>query len=367
VRKQQCPQQSLEKGTWFKLICGASFQDLPAVRNLTLAYTLAGADCIDVAADPAVVDAAREGLNVARSLQCEASSRGYPEMRSPWLMASVNDAEDPHFRKAQFDPNRCPPECSRPCEPICPANAIDANGVIDRRCYGCGRCLPVCPFGILETRSYVSTPESIAALVLSQGVDALEIHTQPGQLEAFQRLWRAVRPWVDRLKIVAVSCPDRPNTLDYLRSIDRLMAPLPYPPIWQTDGRPMSGDIGKGTTKAAIEFGRKVLESDLPGYVQLAGGTNHYTVPKLKSLNLFNNSLNLVGSSAKQFPKVSSTAKYIAGVAYGSYARTLLSPILEQLENQKRESAMRLENHSDLLWSAVELARSLVAQHTPNC
>ncbi|MGF1674168.1 MAG: 4Fe-4S ferredoxin, partial [Rivularia sp. (in: cyanobacteria)] len=37
------PLLSLKEGHWFKLICGASFQHLPAVRSLTLAYTLAGA------------------------------------------------------------------------------------------------------------------------------------------------------------------------------------------------------------------------------------------------------------------------------------------------------------------------------------
>lgn len=31
-------------------------------------------------------------------------------MRAPWLMMSVNDdEEDPHFRKAVFDPDHCPP------------------------------------------------------------------------------------------------------------------------------------------------------------------------------------------------------------------------------------------------------------------
>lgn len=35
------------------------FQDLPAVRNLAVVYTLAGADCIDVAAEEAVIEAAR--------------------------------------------------------------------------------------------------------------------------------------------------------------------------------------------------------------------------------------------------------------------------------------------------------------------
>ena len=63
------PLNSLKGGHWFKLICGASFQHLPAVRNLTLAYTLAGADCIDVAADPAAVAAAKEALQVSELRQ----------------------------------------------------------------------------------------------------------------------------------------------------------------------------------------------------------------------------------------------------------------------------------------------------------
>ncbi len=62
------PLLSLKKGCWFKLICGASFQHLPAVRSLALAYALAGADCIDVAADPAVIVAAQEGLEAAATL-----------------------------------------------------------------------------------------------------------------------------------------------------------------------------------------------------------------------------------------------------------------------------------------------------------
>ncbi|MGL6283561.1 MAG: 4Fe-4S ferredoxin, partial [Microcoleaceae cyanobacterium] len=49
------PLHSLQHHQWFKLICGASFQELNVIRNLTLVYALAGADCIDVAADPAVI------------------------------------------------------------------------------------------------------------------------------------------------------------------------------------------------------------------------------------------------------------------------------------------------------------------------
>lgn len=71
------PLRSLEEGHWFKLICGASFQHLPAVRSLTLAYTLAGADCIDVAADPSVIAAAKEGLQIASELGRSAQQQGF--------------------------------------------------------------------------------------------------------------------------------------------------------------------------------------------------------------------------------------------------------------------------------------------------
>ena len=159
------PLNSLKGGHWFKLICGASFQHLPAVRNLTLAYTLAGADCIDVAANPAAVAAAKEALQVASELQARTQNRRFGGKGLPWLMVSLNDGEDPHFRKAEFNPADCPADCWRPCEKICPAEAIvfqragsGFSGVIDQQCYGCGRCLPICPSQLIYTRSYVSAP-----------------------------------------------------------------------------------------------------------------------------------------------------------------------------------------------------------------
>ena len=123
------PLLSLKEKRWFKLICGASFQHLPAVRSLTLAYALAGADCIDVAADPAVIVAAQEGLQAAASLGHAARKRGFAYQGRPLLMVSLNDGEDPHFRKAQFDSTQCPSQCSRPCEGICPAQAITYDSI----------------------------------------------------------------------------------------------------------------------------------------------------------------------------------------------------------------------------------------------
>ncbi len=289
------PLRSLQEGHWFKLICGASFQHLPAIRNLALACTLAGVDCIDVAADPAVILAAWEGIQAAQALLEESWEYGFAAYGSPWLMVSLNDGEDPHFRKAQFDPITCPSGCPRPCEAICPTQAIDIDnsprGIAVERCYGCGRCLPICPHDRISTQSYVTPAAAIAPLVL-EGVDALEIHTQPGRRAEFQRLWQAISPWVSQLKLIAVSCPDGEGIVEYLRSLYEIMAPLPCPLIWQTDGRPMSGDIGDGTTHAAIKLGQTVLAAQLPGYVQLAGGTNGYTVTKLRELGLLKSGRN---------------------------------------------------------------------------
>jgi Fe-S-cluster-containing hydrogenase component 2 len=355
------PLQALRAGDWFKLICGASFQNLPAIRSLTLSYALAGADCIDVAADPAVIFAAHEALQVAGDFADEARSRGF-RPRSPWLMVSLNDGEDPHFRKAEFDPTFCPSDCPRPCESICPAQAIAFNpdgfsGVISSRCYGCGRCLPICPLQLIETRSHRLTPAAIAPLVLT-GVDAVEIHTQVGRLEDFAKLWEAIAPQVPDLKLIAISCPDGEGLIDYLRALYDLISPLPCPP--------MSGDIGDGATRAAVKLGQKVLAAELPGYVQLAGGTNSHTVEKLRIQGL------LRGTGGR---------RAIAGIAYGSYARALLSPVLDRLEDKSRHppthlpihapihspiqpaihSSTQLEDFPELLWECVHLAHTLIS------
>ena len=89
--------------------------------------------------------------------------------------------------------------------------------------------------------------------------------------------------------------------------------------------------------------------------MQLAGGTNRYTVPKLQKLGMLGT--NLEGSR-------------IAGVAYGSYARALLSPILERLEQLQTDknnevSTVGLEQEPQLLWEAVNMAQTLVSQLKP--
>ncbi|MBE9065038.1 4Fe-4S ferredoxin [Leptolyngbya cf. ectocarpi LEGE 11479] len=347
----QKPLDALELGQWFKLICGASYQDVSKIRNLSLVYSLAGADCIDVAAELAVVQAALAGIAAAQTIAA---------IDKPWLMVSFNDGQDPHFRKAWFELKRCPADCLRPCERVCPAHAIlpisqmkeaqvDGLGVMADRCYGCGRCLPMCPLGIIEERSFKVAAGAIAPALLPH-IDAIEIHTQIGRQAEFQVLWQQLAPYISQLKLIAISCPDgEPHTsaiVDYLAQLYQLMEPKPPQLLWQTDGRSMTGDIGKGTTLATIRLAQKVLNARLPGYVQLAGGTNDYTVAKLRSLNLL---------QERHPSPLEHTTYGINGIAYGSYARRLVDV-----------GDSPLEDDPEKLWQQVSLAGELVSQIKPD-
>lgn len=311
--KLASPSVSLRDGTWFKMICGASSQDLPRIRNLAMLYATMGVDCVDAAADPAVVSAVRAGFAAASALRVEGVSRA---RQVPWLMVSVNDDEDPHFRKAVFEASNCPPTCPRPCEAVCPADAINMSGVIPDVCYGCGRCIPICPEDLVSAIPFVHTTQSI--LDLLSKADAVEIHTRTEHVVEFARLWSAIGATaIKHLKLVAVSFPDPGSNLElskFLRQTSSVLSNLPQTTelIWQTDGRPMSGDIGRGTAKASVKLGARVrdmlLHEGIRGHVQLAGGTNDATGPLLAEADL------------RVQPRL------IGGVAFGGYARKVRIP-----------------------------------------
>ena len=368
--------QALARGRWVKLIGGASNQDLAAIEDLAGVYSLVGVHCLDLAADPAVVAAARRGI-------AWAERRGAAR---PWLMVSLSDGADPHFRKAWFEPVRCPSSCPRPCERVCPALAIPplplhasgnpefgmssgrgsgsgsgsagdpVAGVLAERCYGCGRCLPACPLGLIEERDHHLPPDKVAALLAELRPDAVELHTRIGRAEAFAERLAQVSASGVSLRRLAVSCgleaaaaapaaagtrsaPPTPEALaqelwqrhEQLRSAG--MAPL-----WQLDGRPMSGDVGAGTARAAVRLLKAVAPLAPPGPLQLAGGTNERTLPLVHRLD----------------PALRSA---VAGIAFGSVARARLQPLLLQAQGR----GGRLLDQLDLLPLASAIAGALVA------
>ena len=364
------PESALASGRWVKWIGGASNQDLAAIEDLAGLYSLAGVHCLDLAADSAVVAAARRGI-------AWAEARGAAR---PWVMVSLSDGTDPHFRKAWFDPASCPSDCPRPCERVCPALAIPPlvhelgektrlgptpgrgtegrSGVLEDRCYGCGRCLPACPLGLISEREQVLPAERVPSLLASLRPDAIELHTRIGRAEAFAARLAQVRAAGIPLRRLAVSCGVEGGAganggttggrAGHTTAVEgQLVAELwnrfaqvrqaGLAPLWQLDGRPMSGDVGYGTARAAVGLLQHLASQMPPGPVQLAGGTNDRT-------------LTLVAALAP------STHAVVAGVAFGSVARARLQPLL--LQAQQRSG--RLLDQADLLPEACRLAGGLV-------
>ena len=325
------PDQALSEGHWVKWIGGASNQDLAAIEDLAGIYALAGVHCLDVAADPAVVAAARRGLAWAER------QRGRPwGVERPWLMVSLSDGVDPHFRKAWFDPQCCPPSCPRPCERVCPALAIHAAGVLADRCYGCGRCLPACPLGLIGERAQVLAADAVPPLLRQLQPDAIELHTQPGRLTAFAARLEQLAASGVRLRRVAVSAGADVSVAELWQRYEVLRR-HGLRPLWQLDGRPMSGDVGGGTAHAAVRLLAERLAALPPGPLQLAGGTNARTWPLLQ-----------------RQPQL---AARCAGVAFGGVARRLLQPLL--LAAQQRGHSLLAD--AELWPRGLRQARTLVA------
>ncbi|VAH02709.1 unnamed protein product [Triticum turgidum subsp. durum] len=283
-------------------------------------------------------------------------------------MVSVNDdCRDIHFRKAGFDPEDCPPNCSKPCEKVCPADAISLKrvmvgehaqsdpicdklegGVIMERCYGCGRCLSVCPYDRISAMSYVRDPATTAELLKRSDVDAIEIHTTGKGIGMFSTLWNSLGESINNVKLVAVSLPNAgASTIDFMNATYTIMqSNLEGYNLWQLDGRPMSGDIGRGATRETVSFAVDLTSvQDRPlGFYQLAGGTNLYTVDCLKKAGLFM-ARTLPGTRTTE--KVGSQEALIGGIAYGGYARKIVGRVLRKIPSEL--GRVRIEDHPGYL------------------
>ena len=168
-------QNSKKSDKWVKLICGASNEDIIAIEDLCAIYSAAGVDYIDVAAEQSIVQAARNGIKWAKEVFGT----------SPRLMISISEGRDIHFRKAKFDPLRCPTNCPRPCEKICPPFAIDKLGIKESKCYGCGRCLNSCPLNLISEYEYNLSKNDLLKTIQTIKPDAVEIHTEINRIDSF--------------------------------------------------------------------------------------------------------------------------------------------------------------------------------------
>ena len=168
-------------------------------------------------------------------------------------------------------------------------------------------------------------------------------------------------------KVLAVSFPDLGDkTVPYINSLQSIIEShsewqnFRGIQLWQTDGRPMSGDIGKGTSRAAITLAKRVLEGveslekgnidylsqrkisfkHKKHFVQLAGGTNDYSVVLAKEEGL-------IGQDG------------FGGYAFGGYARKTIGESLRNLEESY--NGAKIENFPHVLKPCLDFATNLVS------
>ena len=316
---------------WVKLICGASNEDIVSIEDLCAIYSAAGVDYIDVAAEESIAKAARNGIKWSNELFGT----------SPGLMISISDGKDMHFRKAKFDPLKCPKNCPRPCEKICPAFAIDKFGVKKSKCYGCGRCLKSCPLNLISEYEYNLSRRDLLSRLQIIKPDAVEIHTEINRIDSFKKVVDILNNPLVKLKNISVSCglnqfqQSPKQAKDLLKAFwerYEILSKLHVPLIWQLDGRPMSGDLASTTGKDTVKLFEKIGSRLPPGLIQLAGGTNGRTHEFLKLDN---------------FPD---------GIAFGSSARKIMQPHIEFANKNNK----RLYEYPEIMSLAIQEAQKLI-------
>jgi Pyruvate/2-oxoacid:ferredoxin oxidoreductase delta subunit len=338
-------QSLLKEVKYFKLVCGAGNENAEEVKKLTVVYALAGAKGFDVSANPEVVKACMEGIDIAIN---KAPQFGTEIKTRPFITVSIGMKGDHHVRKANINKDTC--ISCKSCIKGCPSKAIpDELVVIKDSCIGCGVCETVCPVnGTISFYHNARELNEILPLCKSAGAENFELHAAVANDEHILKEWELINK-VNPDNFNSM-CLDRLNLSDFAleQRIRKAKEIAGDKLIVQADGYPMSG--GKddfNTTLQAVAIA-DVINKRFNKSVDKRTKQVSYLENTEVNILLSGGTNSLTGILANQ-----SDVKF-QGVSLGTYARKIVDEYITHddfVENDK------------LIDKALEIAKELVVKN----
>jgi len=341
----------------FKVICGAGNEDKDEVKKISFIYSLAGATLLDVSANPEVVRASLEGINLANEFN---SKYNIGVQNKPYIVVSVGMPGDHHVRKSYIDPQTC--IGCKVCIPVCPTKAIPENFVenldyfkqlggnfneqnqdkeivVKDLCIGCGKCSAICPKdNIISYRHPKNELEKLLPECIDAGAESIELHAGVSEDNLTLDEWEIIQQ--SNPNQFNSVCLDRLNLSNFLleNRIEKIKNISKDKLIIQADGIPMSGgENDYNTTLQAIacadiinkkfNMRKNIKEKSISGGKASISSKKIYRTSGHK-LGIF---ILVSGGTNQKTKKLAElTNVRVNGVSIGTYARDIIHQDIKQ-------------------------------------
>ena len=362
----------------FKVICGAGNEDKDEVKKISFIYSLAGATLLDVSANPEVVRASLEGINLANEFN---SKYNIGVQNKPYIVVSVGMPGDHHVRKSYIDPQTC--IGCKVCIPVCPTKAIPENFVenldyfkqlggnfneqnqdkeivVKDLCIGCGKCSAICPKdNIISYRHPKNELEKLLPECIDAGAESIELHAGVSEDNLTLDEWEIIQQ--SNPNQFNSVCLDRLNLSNFLleNRIEKIKNISKDKLIIQADGIPMSGgENDYNTTLQAIacadvinkksNMRKNIKEKSITGGKASISSKKVYRTSGHK-LGIF---ILVSGGTNQKTKKLADlTNVRVNGVSIGTYARDIIH------QDIKQDNFL---NDKNLIISSYKTAKKLV-------